>query len=510
MADSYVQYTATADQQVFTVPFPYLDPTHVIVTLNGVPQLYLKDYVWLTAGSIQFTKGVPAGTIVNFDRITSPDTALVSYSNGSVLTAAELNTATLQNFYRTQELQDQLTQYISGGVTAFSVTGALVGLGPQELIDAVASQILATDLAATLQQNITDITTNSETIAGNTQYINSLQTYQTVGLIETLNLLGTVTNNGTAFVLNTATTQVGGGTTLAQQITQLQTAINGNLASIQANATTVDGLSAQYTVKVDVNGHVAGYGLASEAINGSVTSTFIIDANAFAVIDPGHGLTTPKVPFAVTSGVVYMENVVVNGALIAAASITSAEIANAAIGTAQIANASITAAKIANATITGNLIVDGTITAAHILAGTINSGNMAQGSTSTSSTFSAYPAPGTGGLEIAQNSSTTLFTTTFTGAYTTVISARVNFYAGTSAMDCQADLIIDGVVHDSGYFKVYGSGSTPFQTSVSLMGSISDPGEGAHTVSIVGRNNNTSGFNFWYSMPFLSVLRFLN
>jgi len=50
-----------------------------------------------------------------------------------------------------------------------------------------------------------------------------------------------------------------------------------------ASANSITGLSAQYTVKVDVNGHVSGFGLASTLRDGVPTSEFIIRADQFAI-----------------------------------------------------------------------------------------------------------------------------------------------------------------------------------------------------------------------------------
>jgi hypothetical protein len=89
-------------------------------------------------------------------------------------------------------------------------------------------------------------------------------------------------------------------------------------------------LYAQYTVKIDQNGHVSGFGLASETIDGTTTSAFIVRADKFAIVDPtstSNSLTTTPaadvVPFQVTGGAVYIKS-----AMIAAASITSAQIAS--------------------------------------------------------------------------------------------------------------------------------------------------------------------------------------
>ena len=68
-----------------------------------------------------------------------------------------------------------------------------------------------------------------------------------------------------------------------ERITTLQTSVNGNAASIQTHARSINGLEAQYTVKVDVNGRVAGYGAATTLKNGVPESKFIITADCFGV-----------------------------------------------------------------------------------------------------------------------------------------------------------------------------------------------------------------------------------
>lgn len=85
---------------------------------------------------------------------------------------------------------------------------------------------------------------------------------------------------------------------VAQTVTTLQTQLNGNIASVQANAQSIDGLSAQYTVKTDVNGYVAGYGLATTIVDGVPQSDFTILADRFAIVQNG---MEKRVPFVVTS-----------------------------------------------------------------------------------------------------------------------------------------------------------------------------------------------------------------
>jgi hypothetical protein len=148
---------------------------------------------------------------------------------------------------------------------------------------------------------------------------------------------------------------------------QTQAAIrdpDGNIVSSAAVRTAAEAavsitgeINAKYTVKVDVNGYVSGYGLISTANNGTPTSDFTVRADRFAVGSPSGPGIAPQVPFivyttpqviggqAVPAGVYMREAFIANG------TIDSARIANAAITTAKIADANITRAKIGSAAI---------------------------------------------------------------------------------------------------------------------------------------------------------------
>ena len=66
----------------------------------------------------------------------------------------------------------------------------------------------------------------------------------------------------------------------------LNTTVAGHTTSISAQATSINGLEAQYTVKIDNAGHVSGYGLASSAVDGTPTSEFGVRADQFWIAPP--------------------------------------------------------------------------------------------------------------------------------------------------------------------------------------------------------------------------------
>lgn len=93
---------------------------------------------------------------------------------------------------------------------------------------------------------------------------------------------------GTVQVIQTTLTKATGDIkSLGERITTAQSTADGNKATVQAHARSINGLEAQYTVKVDVNGKVAGYGLATTPKNGTPESKFIVNADRFGIGAPG-------------------------------------------------------------------------------------------------------------------------------------------------------------------------------------------------------------------------------
>lgn len=114
MALSFVRSAASGSTDTFSVPFGYLDKSHVKVYLNGVLQVQDTDYTWPTTGSIQFTSGNPAmGTLVERRRVTPTD-QLTVFSPGN-LASPDLNRGDLQPLYLAQEADDKANDILARG-----------------------------------------------------------------------------------------------------------------------------------------------------------------------------------------------------------------------------------------------------------------------------------------------------------------------------------------------------------------------------------------------------------
>jgi hypothetical protein len=154
---------------------------------------------------------------------------------------------------------------------------------------------------------------------------------------------------------------------LASQITTLQSTVGDNTTAIQVTANTVDGVQGKYTVKIDNNGYVSGYGLISTANNAVPFADFQVIADRFAIAPVAGGLGNTASPFFVLTapqtinGVTVSAGTYIKQAFIYDAVITTAKINDLAVTNAKIANAAINTAKIATASINNALIQDATI-----------------------------------------------------------------------------------------------------------------------------------------------------
>ena len=248
-------------------------------------------------------------------------------------------------------------------------------------------------------------------------------------------------------------------------------------------------MQAQYTVKIDVNGYVSGFGLASTPVNGTPYSTFIVRADSFSIAAPGTGT---YVPFIVqTSGTT------VNGVYRPPGTyINDAFIANGVIGNAQIGLAAIDDANISN--VTANKITAGSLTAGNYIQSAtyisgstgwnINSNGTAEFGSVTArgslqagtATYSGGTVSGTGaalnsnGTFALGSSSANL---TFNGSTFNISGSQ--FQVGTAALSggsSSSATTMSGsgaILYPSGAFALGGSSTNPLGVTQSIVNSSS-------------------------------------
>lgn len=204
-----------------------------------------------------------------------------------------------------------------------SPTGALWWTGLKSQSDTATSNVAmlmsATPTGASWWQQVTTNTSNISNLLSTTptsaQWWSGLKT--------------TVDNNSSSIVTLQNTTD-----SQATSISQLNSTVSGNSASIQTLQNTTNGLSAEYSVRLDVNGYVAGFGF----YNHGTSSAFYVRASKFAVGDPSSG---NRVPFIIQDGTVYIDTAMIKDATIGGAKIADATITNAKIQTAAVTTLSV-------------------------------------------------------------------------------------------------------------------------------------------------------------------------
>jgi len=109
-------------------------------------------------------------------------------------------------------------------------------------------------------------------------------------------LAATVSGNSAAIV-SEQTARADADSALASDVSTLTTTVSGHTTSISQQATSINGLEAQYTLKIDNNGFPAGFGLASSAVDGTPFSEFVAIADRFAIVNLN---TTPITVSSIT------------------------------------------------------------------------------------------------------------------------------------------------------------------------------------------------------------------
>lgn len=179
-----------------------------------------------------------------------------------------------------------------------------------EDMDVNTASILAAALRQEEYEQVTGARTfiNGQPIDSYVMEFRNQQTAANSAISSTLNLIGAKTSDGTGWVLNLNTVQVGNGQTLGQRLDEVGVANGTVTASItQLQEVTADlrgKVNTSVTLNLTSNGYVSGYRLT----NDGTVSAMVVLADQFAVVSDNNG--TPIIPFRIAGGTVYMDRLV--------------------------------------------------------------------------------------------------------------------------------------------------------------------------------------------------------
>jgi trimeric autotransporter adhesin len=278
--------------------------------------------------------------------ISSATTNLVSNTSlTSTLSNYATNATLINDYYTRTDTDSAISTATTNLVSNTSLTSTLSNYATNAtLINNYYTRTDTDSAISTATTNLvsnTDLTNTLGSYATNATLINNYYTRTdtdsaistaTTGLASTTYVntaLGDYATNAT--LTNNYYTQTDTDSAISTAVSTLSSTVGNNTAAIQLAAQSINGLEAQYTVKIDNNGYVTGFGLASTLVNSTPFSEFIVRADRFAISSPGQ---VEVVPFVVTTSTTTLNGETVPaGVYIDQAYIKNGAISEAKIGT---------------------------------------------------------------------------------------------------------------------------------------------------------------------------------
>ena len=97
-----VTYTGNNSTVDYALPFSYIATSHIKAYLDGVETSAFS----ISGSTLTFTTAPASAVVITIKRVTPTDARLVDFTDGSVLTEADLDQSADQNFYIAQEVSD--------------------------------------------------------------------------------------------------------------------------------------------------------------------------------------------------------------------------------------------------------------------------------------------------------------------------------------------------------------------------------------------------------------------
>lgn len=110
MAYSYVRYSGNGSTTNYTFPFPYISTDHIKVRVNAT---LVTNWSFLSSSTIQFATAPTSGAVIEIRRETPKESAIVNFTDGSVLLERDLDLLAIYSLYLAQETKDALESGMS-------------------------------------------------------------------------------------------------------------------------------------------------------------------------------------------------------------------------------------------------------------------------------------------------------------------------------------------------------------------------------------------------------------
>jgi hypothetical protein len=166
MAYSNKTYSGDGVTKLFTVTFPYIDPSHVTVLVNGTPAAFSFQSKYV----VELPAAPGVGAVVKLVRNSNPETRLVDFQDDSMGTEALFNLNADQLLYLAQEAMDK------------SLEGTVIEEVQAVADAALASAVLASTKATQATNAVAAITLPLPITSGGTGSTSAEQARTSLGL----------------------------------------------------------------------------------------------------------------------------------------------------------------------------------------------------------------------------------------------------------------------------------------------------------------------------------------
>lgn len=122
MAATSVSYTGNGSNRDFSIPFSYIDSTHLQATINGS---VTSAWTLFNATTLRFNSAPSNGAAIVISRVTPVNAPLAVYQAGSAIRAGDLTKNTNQALYACEETQNAAAQASSDASSAITTVNSL-------------------------------------------------------------------------------------------------------------------------------------------------------------------------------------------------------------------------------------------------------------------------------------------------------------------------------------------------------------------------------------------------
>ena len=228
-----VTYTANGSTTGYAIPFSYIASSHISAFLDNVSTTAFS----ISGSTLTFNTAPTSGAIITIKRVTPSDARLVDFTDGSVLTEADLDQSADQNFFLSQETKDDglSTIQLTNADVFDALSKRIINVAnPTGNNDAVNKTYLEnTWLSTSDKSNITTLSAQASKIAllGTSDAIADMNVLATADVVSDLN---TLANSDIVADLNTLASS-----DIVTDMNTLATSANVTAMGLLGNSTTV-------------------------------------------------------------------------------------------------------------------------------------------------------------------------------------------------------------------------------------------------------------------------------